>query len=116
MLADINMVLVQFAVEHVDSIRGLRTQSRRVLERVNGKVKAAHLVEDNHVERSGGCAHIIKSAHVEAGLVRSAMHHAVNEPAISMEREYNIDIACKYRVKRNIVHAVRMIVRAHQSV
>src|ERR1700685_275886 len=79
-------------------------------------MKAAHLVKDNHVEWSGGCAHIIKSAHVKTGFVRSPMHHAVNQPAITMEREDHIDVACKYRVERNIVHAVRMIVRAHQRV
>ena len=42
------------------------------------------------------------------------MHHAVNEPAIAVEREDHIDVAGKQRVERNIVHAVGMIVGAHQ--
>src|ERR1700674_1240793 len=98
-LPDISMVLTQFAVEHVDGVRRLRTQSRHMLQRIDGQVEPAHLVEHNHIEWSGGCALVIKSAHVEPRLVRTAMHHAVDEPTIAMECEDHINIPCKQRVE-----------------
>src|ERR1700730_7151063 len=79
-------------------------------------MEPAHLVKYNHVEWSGGCAYVIKSTHMEAAFVRTAVHHTVDQPAIAMEREDDIDVACKHRVEGNIVQAVRMIVRTHQHV
>ena len=90
MLPDVRMVLVQFPVEHVDCVRRLRAQSGHMLERVDGQVEAAHLVEHDHVEWSGRRPVVIESAHVKSSLVRTAMHHAMNEPAIAMKREDHV--------------------------
>jgi hypothetical protein len=50
MLPDINVVFVQFPLEHVDRVRRLRTQSGHTLERINGQMEPAHLVEHNHAK------------------------------------------------------------------
>ena len=92
MLPDISVMLVEFPVEHVDRVRRLRAQSRHMLQRVDSQMEPAHLVEHNHIEWSGGCALVVKSADVESRLVRAAMHHAVDEPAIAMKCEDHIDI------------------------
>ena len=109
------MVFVQFPVEHIDRVRRLRTQPPHMLQSIDGQMKPAHLVEHDHIEWSGGRAHIIKSAHVKTRLIRAPMHHAVNQPTIAVECEDHIHIRRKHRVERNIVHAVGMIVRAHQG-
>ncbi len=92
MLPDISMVFVQFPVEHINRVRRLRTQSPHMLQSIDGQMEPAHLVEHNHIEWSGGRAHVIKSAHVKPALVRAAMHHAVNEPPVAVECEDHIDI------------------------
>src|ERR1017187_7541435 len=92
MLPGKNMGRVEIPGEPVHSVGSLRTQSGHMFERIDSQVEAAHLVEHHHIERSRGGTDVIESAHVEAGFVRTAMHHAVDEPTISMECEDHMDI------------------------
>src|ERR1700722_6433407 len=73
MLADVRVMLVELPVEHIDRIGGLRTEPRHMLERVNSQMEAAHLVHHHHVEGSGGGAHVVEAADVEAGFVGAAV-------------------------------------------
>ena len=93
MFADVRVVFVQFAVEHVYRVGGLRAQPRNMLEGINRQVVPAHFIQHHHIERSGGGALIVEAAHMEAAFVRAAVHHAVNDPAIAVEGEDHIHIA-----------------------
>jgi len=114
MLSNVVVVFVQLSIEHVDHVRSIGTKPGDILQGVDGDVIAAHFVQHDHVEWGGGCALIHKAAHMEASLVGAAMNHAVNEPAIVVEGENNVHSFGEERIEGHVVHAMRVIVRAHQ--
>ena len=114
MLPDVGLVLVQLPLEHVDCVGSLRTHPWHMLESVDGQVIAAHLVEHNHIEWSSCGALIVKTTDMEPRFVGTAVHHAVDEPAIAVEGEDYVDVAREKFVEGNVVHAVRVIVGTHQ--
>ena len=50
------MMFGKLPIEHVDYIGNLRAKPGNIFQRVHREMEAAHLIEDDHVKRSGGRA------------------------------------------------------------
>src|ERR1700684_2533650 len=114
-LADIFMVLEQLVVEHVDCIRGLNPQPWNMPQRLESKMKEAHLIQNDHVKwRSGGSA-VHVAAHMEAAFISTSVNHAVDEPPVVVECEHDGCLLGEKRVERHVVHPMWMAIRHHQG-
>jgi hypothetical protein len=69
------------------AFRSLHAKPRDVLQCIQRKVEAAHFIQHDHVERSGGRAVIHITVHMEAAFIGAPMNQGVNEPAIVVEGE-----------------------------
>ena len=58
-----------------------------MLQRVKREVESAHLIQNDHVERSSCCSLVYISVHMEAALIGAPMNQRMNEPAIVVECE-----------------------------
>ena len=114
MLSNILMMFVQLSVEHIDYVGSLGAQSWNILQSVDGKVETTHLIQHNHIERRGRCTAVHITAHVEAALIRSPMHHRMNQPAIVMKCKDDRRVLGEERVERHVVHSMRMLVGHHE--
>ncbi len=86
-----------------------------MLQCVECKMKAAHFIENHHVEWRGGCSVIHITVHVEANFIRTPVHQRMNEPSIVVKGEDDGCLLGEQRVERHFVHPVRMLVWEHQS-
>ena len=88
-LPDIFVVSKQLSVEHIDCIRGFNPQPGNMLQGLESKVEAAHLIQDDHVKRCGGGSTIHVAPHVEAPFIGTSVNHAVDEPPVVVEGEHD---------------------------
>src|SRR5664279_1373922 len=103
-LTDIVVVALQFLVEEVDSILGLQTEARDMLQCVERKVEAAHFIENHHVEWRGGRSVVHIAMDVESRLIGASMNQGMNEPAIIVEGENHWRLLSEECVERHFVH------------
>ena len=113
-LANVLMMFVELRIEEFGDFFRSRAQPRDMLECFDGKVVAAHLIEDDHVERRGRRTPVHVASDVEARFIGPGVNHRVDDPAIVMEREDDVGILREELVERHVVQAVRMIVGHHQ--
>ena len=114
-LANVLMMFVELRIEEFGDFFRSRTQPRDMFERFDGQMVAAHLVEDDHVERRGRRASVHVASDVEARFIGPGVNHRVDDPAIVMEREDDVDVLGEEFVEGHVVQAVRMIVGHHQG-
>jgi len=109
------MVLEQLAVEPIDCTQGVSPQPWDMLERLESKVEAAHLTQNDHVKRRGSGSMVHVATHMEAAFNGTSVHHAVDEPAVIVESEHDRRMLGKERVERQVVHPLWMVIRHHQG-
>src|SRR5580765_3726500 len=78
MLADVAGVQPQLALPALETIAARGAQAWATTHRLGGQMKPAHLVDDRHVEGRRRGALLDVAAHVEAVLVRSAVHQLMD--------------------------------------
>ena len=114
-LANIDVMLIELAVEHVDHVRNLGAQPGNIFKRIHRKMKPAKFVDYHHVERSGRRSFINETTHVKTGLVGTPVDDTVNGPTVAVERKDYRGIWCKESFERDVVHAVRVVIGTRQD-
>ncbi len=83
-------------------------QARDAVDHVACKVKSVQIVEDRHIEGSGGCSFLFVSANVKVVVIRAPISQAVNQPRISVVGEDNRLVRGEDRVELTVGEAVGM--------
>src|SRR5438270_4087109 len=100
-------VLCQLTLEECNCIIGL--ESGNSMDGVNGELKAVHIVEYDHIKRSGCSSLFFIATHMHVVMVPATVAQTVNQPGIAVVCKDHRLVRGKQRVKRLIGQTMRML-------
>src|SRR2546429_3112058 len=90
---DVLRVLEEPVAQQLLHVGHPRAEPRHALDDVAGEVEAVEVVQDHHVERRGGRAFLLVTAHVEVVVIGPPVGQPVDQPRVAVEGEDHRAIA-----------------------